>query len=88
MSYKNGAPVPGSRSPYTVWLNCSGGVVGADYRTLNHYIRLYNAKRYNRYFEFWPWFSWLEFNDEDYISGFSVLWNEHNVNMEKVIPIM
>lgn len=88
MSYRDGAPVPGSRSPHTVWLNCSGGVVGVDYRTLNHYIRLYNAKRYNRYFEFWQWFSWLEFNDEDYISGFSVLWNEHNVNMENVIPIM
>ena len=87
MSYKDGVKVLGSRTPYTVWLKCPCGVVGVDYRTLNHYIRLYNAKRYNRYFEFWPWFSWLKFNNEDYVSGFSVLWNEHNVNMEQVIPI-
>ena len=87
MSYKYGAPVPGSRSPYTVWLNCPCGVVGVDYRTLNKYIRVYNAKRYSRYFEFWPWFSYGEFHDADYISGFSSTWNARNVNMEQVIPI-
>ena len=87
MIYKDGVKVPGSNSPYTVWLNCPCGVVGVDYRTLNHYIRLYNAKRYNRYFEFWPWFSYGEFDDADYISGFSSSWNAHNVNMEQVIPI-
>ena len=87
MSFRDGAPVPGSRSPYTVWLNCPCGVVGVDYRTLNKYIRIYNAKRYNRYFEFWPWFSYGEFHDADYISGFSSTWNAHNVNMEQVIPI-
>ena len=88
MSYKDGAPVPGSRSPYTVWLNCPCGVVGVDHRTLSKYIRLYNSKRYSRYFELWPWFSYGEFHDADYISGFSSLWNAHNINMEKVIPIV
>lgn len=88
MSFRDGAPYRGAIPPYTVWLNCPCGVVGVDYRTLNKYIRIYNAKRYSRYFEFWPWFSYGEFHDADYISGFSSIWNAHNVNMEKVIPIV
>lgn len=87
MSFRDGVPYRGAVPPYTVWLNCPCGVVGVDYRTLNKYIRIYNEKRYSRYFEFWPWFSYEEFHDADYISGFSSTWNARNVNMEQVIPI-
>ena len=87
MSYKDGKNVQGSHSPYTVWLKHIDSVVGVDYQELNRYIREYNAKHYSRYFGFWGWYSYQEFGDATYIDGFSALWNDHNVNMEKVIPI-
>lgn len=86
MSYIDGKNVPGSRSPYTVWLRACGHVVGIDYQELNKYIREYNRRGYNRYFEFWSWFS-NECDDIGDVDGFSVLWNEHNANMNKVLPI-
>ncbi len=87
MSYIDGLNVPGSRSPYTVWLRCSGGVVGIDFRKLNKYITEYNRKKYKQIFSFWYWFSYQYYGDADYVDGFSALWNEHNANMNKVIPI-
>ena len=87
MSYLDGKNVPGSHSPYTVWLRLyTGGVVGIDYRNLNDYIRLYNH-RYYKYCDFWSWLSYEAFNDEYCVTGFSVLWNEHNINMRKVAQI-
>ena len=88
MSYKDGKNVPGSNSPYTVWLICEGsaGVVGIDYRTLNDYIRLYNSRHY-KYVDFWNWLSWEAFNDDYSVTGFSVLWNDKNPNMSQVIGI-
>ena len=88
MSYIDGKNVPGSHSPYTVWLRQSCGlVVGVSFHLLNDYIQKYNRKGYSRFFEFWPWFSYNEFGDADAIEGFSALWNNHNVNMNKVLPI-
>lgn len=87
MSYLDGKNVPGSNSPFIVWLKCTGGVAGVDYRKLNRYISEYNKKNYNRYFDFWPWFSQQEFDDAYYVDGFSALWNDHNINMNRVIPI-
>lgn len=75
--------IPGSRSPYTVWLSRPGGVVGMDYQELNHYIQLYNRGLY-KYVEFFPWLSYEVFGDTDYITGFSALWNDHNPNMKYV----
>lgn len=80
--------VPGSRSPYTVWLSCcSGGVVGVTYHSLNRMIEKYNKKRMYRYVDFWEWYSYEEFNQIDYIRGFSTLWNEHNKNMRFILQI-
>lgn len=88
MSYKDGLNVQGSHSPYTVWLKHSGGyVVGVDFRCLNKRIKHYNDKRMHMYVNFWCWYSYNEFGDADAITGFSALWNEHNVNMEKVLQI-
>lgn len=87
MSFRDGKNVPGSQSPYTVWLKAGGSVVGVDYRELNKYIRIYNKKHYNRYFDFWAWYSSEEYGDAFYIDGFSALWNDHNTNMERVLPI-
>ena len=88
MSYIDGVNVPGSRSPYTVWLrSCFGGVVGIDFRTLNKYIKEYNRKKYKQVFSFWAWLSYQEFGSAEYVEGFSALWNDHNINMNKVIPI-
>lgn len=88
MSYIDGRNVPGSRSPYTVWLRSGvGTVVGMDYRTLNKYIDTYNKRGYYRMFDFWPWLSYEEFPDTDAVTGFSAVWNEHNVNMSQVKPI-
>lgn len=87
MSYIDGKPVPGSKSPYTVWLLANTNtVVGCDYQEINNAIRLYNRGLY-KYVEFWPWFSHEVLNDEYDILGYDVLWNEHNVNMAKVLPI-
>lgn len=87
MSYLDGKNVPGSMSLYTVWLNVSGGVLGVDYQELNKYIRVYNQKKLDRYVAFWPWYSEELFDDADYIHGFSVLWNQDNANMRKVLTI-
>lgn len=88
MSYIDGKNVPGSRSPYTVWLRHSGGfVVGISFYKLNDYIQKYNRKGFYKYFEFWSWFSYMEFNDSDAIVGFSALWNQNNANMNKVMAI-
>ena len=87
MSYKDGKNIPGSHSPCTVWLKHCDSVVGVDYRELHRYIREYNKKHYNRYFDFWTWYSYEEFGDASYIDGFSALWNDHNENMSQVIPI-
>lgn len=87
MSYKDGKNVQGSHSPYTVWLKHCDSVVGVNYQELNQYIRKYNKKHYNRYFDFWTWYSYEEFGDASYIDGFSALWNDHNENMSQVIPI-
>jgi len=35
-------------------------------------------------FDFWPWFSYQEFGDMDAVTGFSAVWNDHNVNMSQV----
>ena len=87
MSFRDGKNIPGSNSPYTVWLRAGGSVVGVDYRELNKYIRVYNKKHYNRYFDFWGWYSSEEFGNASYIDGFFALWNDHNTNMERVLPI-
>lgn len=88
MSYIDGKNVPGSHSPFTVWIRHSGGyVVGVSFHLLNDYIQKYNKKGYSKYFEFWPWFSYNEFGDADAIEGYSALWNEHNANMNKLLTI-
>lgn len=46
MSYIDGKNVPGSHSPFTVWLRHSGGyVVGVSFHLLNDYIQKYKIKR-------------------------------------------
>lgn len=88
MSYLDGKNVPGSHSPFTVWLRHSGGyVVGVSFHLLNDYIQKYNKRGYNKYFEFWSWFSYNEFGDADAIEGYSASWNDHNANMNKLLTI-
>lgn len=87
MSYLDGKNVPGSLSPYTVWVNVCGGVLGIDYREINKFISVYNKKQLYKYVAFWSWFSEELFDDPDYIHGFSALWNDHNTNMCKVLKI-
>jgi hypothetical protein len=87
MSYRDGKPVPGSKSPYTVWLlSEDNAVVGCDYREINKAIRLYNRALY-KYVDFWSWFSSYVMDNEYSILGYDVLWNEHNVNMSKLLYI-
>ena len=88
MSYRDGKNIPGSTSPYTVWLHSSApsGVVGIDYRNLNDLISLYNASAY-KYVEFWSWLSFEAFFDEYELTGFDVVKNEHNPNMSQVIMV-
>ena len=86
MSYIDGRNVPGSHSPYTVWLRRTGGrgVVGVSFKQLNKRIDEYNKKRYSRFVDFWPWYSYQEFSDVDEVEGFSALWNYGNANMTQV----
>lgn len=88
MSYLDGKNVPGSKSPYTVWLRGGTGfVLGIDYQELNKWISVYNKKHLERYVDFWPWFSDELFDDADYIHGFCAIWNNNNINMRKVLTI-
>lgn len=87
MSYRDGKPVPGSKSKNTVWLlTDSFSVVGCDYQEINEAIRYYNRGLY-KYVEFWPWFSHQVFDGKYNILGYDVLWNEHNANMGKILFI-
>lgn len=88
MSYRDGKNVPGSCSPYTVWLRSSSPacVVGIDYRNLNDYITMYNSGAC-KYVEFWSWLSCEAFFDEYTLVCFDPLWNDHNANMTQVIMI-
>lgn len=92
MSYLDGKNVPGSNSPNTVWLRkfpC--GVFGMDYDELNDYIREYNKEVY-KFLPFWYWFS-EELHmkgilpDAHGVVAFDVLWNQGNVNMNKVVVV-
>ena len=87
MSYLDGKNVPGSMSPYTVWLRGGAGVLGIDYRELNKYIYTYNTQGLYKYLSFWAWFSKELFDDYAHISGYSVIWNRKNINMRKVLDI-
>lgn len=85
MSYLDGRNVPGSNSPYTVWLlSGSFKVIGIDYHELNYMIDEYNRAGLARFVDFWPWFSTEYFNNDDQVTGFSALWNDHNINMNQV----
>ena len=92
MSYLDGKNVPGSSSPNTVWLRkFPSGVFGIDFDELNDYIREYNKDIY-RFLPFWYWLSEeLHLRDilpdaQDVVS-FDVLWNQGNVNCNKVLVI-
>ena len=89
MSYKDGKNVPGSYSPYTVWLKSGNSVLGVDYRELNKYILKYNKKGLYKYVDFWNWLSYEMFDDStcSIVSGFSALWNDKNINMTQVVMI-
>ena len=85
MSYIDGRNVPGSNSPFTVWLlKNPSGVIGIDYRSLNRMIDIFNREGLARFVDFWPWISAEYFNNEDQVTGFSALWNDHNINMNQV----
>ena len=88
MSYLDGKNVPGSNSPYTVWLRSVNPrcVVGIDYRNLNDLISLYNHRLY-KYVDFWNWLSEEAYFGEYTVTGFDYLWNQHNPNMSRVIVV-
>lgn len=93
MSYLDGKKVPGSNSPKTVWLRkFPSGVLGIDFDELNDFIREYNNKRWYELIPFWECLTnELHLKDalpdaQDVVS-FDVLWNQGNVNMNKVVVI-
>ena len=66
-----------------VWLRAQGQVIGVDLEWLNQKIREYN-RVYYKYSDFWSWLNWDEGIGAD---GFSVIWNDHNHLMAKVLTI-
>lgn len=88
MSYLDGKNVPGSNSPFTVYLRCpyEHCVTGVDYRELNKYIREYNHGLY-KYCDFWNWLGEVCYNGDVHPTGFDALWNYNNANLSRVITI-
>ena len=93
MSYLDRKNIPGSNSPNTVWLRkFPSGVFGMDYETLNDYIREYNNNEYYKFLPFWYWLT-EELHMEDALPAghdvvaFDILWNDGNVNLNKVYTI-
>lgn len=66
-----------------IWISTCGGVIGFDPDELNHYISEYNRLMY-RFSDFWEYLSY-ELNQ--YLSGFSTIWNNGNPLMSQLKTI-
>lgn len=66
-----------------IWLVSSGCVVGFDLEYINNRIGEYNRF----YYKFSDFFSWLSYEENQYFSGFDVLWNDRNPLFSKLIKI-